>query len=939
MPLPQGSAAADLLGPSPDSPSALGTALQGVAARVAEALRLEACLLFLAEPREPVLVLAAGVGVEAALAWERGEIDSARPPGEAAWVPIENEGWRQGGLLLAWPADGPGSQGEPLVAEVARGLSPWLADPRLPSLLPPAPLPAGETPHGIAGLAALHEMAKALSASLEREEIQEMVTRLPTSLIGARGAVLRLFAPEGGALTTVAAAGVRVLDAARVPLRLGVGISGTVAREGIPLMVPRWTAAAGSAGLPSLLCVPLTLTGRCTGTLTVFDKVRREAGEPEQFSAADLAILQTLATQGAMAIQNAILLEEAREKTARLETLMRLTQEVTATLDRRRIIDAILDAVLRLSPGAAVRLWLQEPGGEGMALAEARGFRDLVGGASLRFSPGEGLTGLVAKSGRPEVVLDVREDPRFVNRAWAESEGLVSFAAIPLRAGDRVVGVLSLFTRSPRTFPAAEITLLETFAAQAATALENERLFARSRQLAAESVQRFREITVLLEISAAMQQTVELDRLLHTILTGVTFGGGLGFNRACLFLVTDRGDALEGRMGVGPLDAEEAGRVWQALSAPGTTLASLLADGEAYRALAGSPFTGLVRSLRVPLKPGSGLLAEVVLTRQTMSVADAAHDARVHPAYEGRLGAGAFAVAPLITTDRVVGVLVVDNKFSGKPIGARDLDFLGLVAAQAGLALERALLVGRLEAVSREIQQTHHQLFQQGRLAVLGEMAANMVHEVRNPLTAIGGFARRLLRRVDPEHPERPTVEVIAQEVDRLERITRDVLGLARGLTPSPRAVDLSTALEDCLLLFPDKLAQQRVTVVRQFAAEPVAAWADPAQLKQVVLNLLYNALEAMPEGGTLALRTGGEPGWALLSVADTGPGIPPAIRDSIFDPFFTTKPEGTGLGLTLAHRLVEAHGGRLEVESEPGRGSAFRVWLPAPPAEAGATP
>jgi len=936
---PQSPAAADLLGSRPASAAALGNALEGVTVRLGEALGLQACLLFLAEPGEAVLVLAAGVRVETVLSWEWGGAEAARPPGGTTWVPIEADGRGQGGLLLALPAGGLGPEAVALATEVARGLSSWLAGGLAPALLPPRAGSAEGDPRGLAGLAALHEVGEALSASLEREEVVQVVARLAASTIRARGAVLRLLAPEGGVLAAAATAGPGVTDAARAPLGLGVGISGTVAREGIPLLVPGAGGPPGSAGIPSLLCVPLTVAGRCTGTLTLFDKVQGEGGGPDQFTAADLRLLQTLATQGAMAIQSAALLAEARERTARLESLTRLTRQVTATLDRGRIIGAILDAVHRLSPGALVRLWLRKPEGEPLTLAGARGFRDLAGGSALRFQPGEGLIGRVAESGRPEVVADLRGDPRLVNRAWAEGEGLVSFAGFPLIAGDRVVGVLSLFTRTPRTFTAEEVTLLQAFAAQAATALENARLFAESEQLAAENFQRYREIAVLHEISAAMRRSVQLDRLLHTILTGVTFGGGLGFNRACLLLVNDRGDTLEGRMGVGPADSEEAGRIWHSLSAPGMTLASLLAEGERSRALESSPFTALVRSLRVPLRPGCGVLAEAVLTRRVVAVGDAAADPRIQPAYEGSLGAGAFAVAPLIATDRVVGALVVDNRFSGGPIGPRDLDFLGVVAGQAGLAVERALLVERLEAVSREVQQTHHQLVRQERLAVLGEMAADMVHEIRNPLTAIGGFARRLQRRVGPDHPERAIVELIAREVDRLERITRDVLGLARGLVPNPAAVDLGAVLEDCLLLFPDKLAQQRVAVVREFAPEPVRAWADRAQLKQVVLNLLYNALEAMPDGGTLTLRTGGEPGWSSLTVADNGPGIPPAIRESIFDPFFTTKPEGTGLGLTLAHRLVQAHGGRLEVESRPGQGSAFRVWLPVPPAAVGEVP
>jgi signal transduction histidine kinase len=237
-------------------------------------------------------------------------------------------------------------------------------------------------------------------------------------------------------------------------------------------------------------------------------------------------------------------------------------------------------------------------------------------------------------------------------------------------------------------------------------------------------------------------------------------------------------------------------------------------------------------------------------------------------------------------------------------------------------------------------------------------MAAHVVHEIRNPLVAIGGFARRLAQRLAGREPEGQYAQIIAREADRLELIAHDVHNLSRELRLALAETDLHVVIQESLVLFAEQIALHGVAVRTDLAEGFPVLRLDPVQMKQAVINLLINALEAMPSGGTLTVTTrvvgpvqgqttgrqegdgvGSQDGrpapfpaptaWATLSVADTGGGIPTEILGDVFNPFFTTKEVGTGLGLTLVRRITRAHGGRVEVDNRPSDGVTFCLWLP----------
>lgn len=226
--------------------------------------------------------------------------------------------------------------------------------------------------------------------------------------------------------------------------------------------------------------------------------------------------------------------------------------------------------------------------------------------------------------------------------------------------------------------------------------------------------------------------------------------------------------------------------------------------------------------------------------------------------------------------------------------------------------------------------QLHLAALHQEKLAELGRLTAGIAHEIKNPLAIIGYALELLCRDAEMTPFQLEMAEQIEMEIERLRTLTDGLLSFSSGREGCRRLVALNDLLEEVLRLTRFELQRHAVTLETEFAELPLVA-ADPNQLKQVVINLIMNAVQAMDGKGTLTLRTARCGDAIELSVSDTGPGIPADLLESIFSPFFTTKPEGegTGLGLHICRNLIREHGGEILVDSSPGGGATFRVRLP----------
>ena len=218
------------------------------------------------------------------------------------------------------------------------------------------------------------------------------------------------------------------------------------------------------------------------------------------------------------------------------------------------------------------------------------------------------------------------------------------------------------------------------------------------------------------------------------------------------------------------------------------------------------------------------------------------------------------------------------------------------------------------------------------RLAAVGEMAARMAHELRNPLGSIELFAALLRRQLADRPEQRQWAEHVSTAVAAMDYVLSNLLLFTRPPRPRRRRVDLAPLVESARRFAIHRLEQNQVVFECDLTAVAGPAWCDPDLLRQALVNLILNAIDAMPHGGRLTVTAAARAGGVEIAVQDTGVGIPATALAHIFDPFFTTKGQGTGLGLAIAHNALEAHGGAIRVESPGDRGARFTLWLPPEP-------
>jgi signal transduction histidine kinase len=298
------------------------------------------------------------------------------------------------------------------------------------------------------------------------------------------------------------------------------------------------------------------------------------------------------------------------------------------------------------------------------------------------------------------------------------------------------------------------------------------------------------------------------------------------------------------------------------------------------------------------------------------AAAQAAVEKGVPTTLTGADGRVALA-APLVVRGGPMGAIVVECPERVAPT-PEDLELLALFSYQAAVALKNAHELSQLRS---------------GALAALGRMAAQVAHELKNPLGGLKLYARHLEKRLgsvqDPELGE--LAQKIGRAIDHLSDLVTEITAFGRPSELKREPVEVAQLLDDCLSLSQDRLAGRPIHVDRQFAADVPVALLDPRELRKVFLNLLLNGLDAMGDEGTLtvAVTHQTEEGMIQVTIEDTGCGMSDETLSRAFDLFFTTKPHGTGLGMAIARSVVDLHGGQIQIDSRLGQGTRVRVLLP----------
>ncbi len=326
------------------------------------------------------------------------------------------------------------------------------------------------------------------------------------------------------------------------------------------------------------------------------------------------------------------------------------------------------------------------------------------------------------------------------------------------------------------------------------------------------------------------------------------------------------------------------------------------------------------------------LAARCVETHRPVRRTEVGSDGIPAPASEGTVRSIVFV--PLIAFGRTMGVLGVgDREASGdldhSVFEEEDEQFLTVLGTQAAIAIKNANLFEQVRIAEKRLRETQSLLMQTEKLAALGEMSAKVAHEIRNPLTSVGGFARRIARAMPEGDPNRESAELIIRETRRLEGILSEQLEFARLSRPRLEDVDLCEVVGDTIHLIREEADRKGVAILEEYGRNLPPVLLDRDKVRQVFLNILHNALEAVSQGNRIQIRVDRVGGDIRLEIGNDGEPLPGEIMDSLFVPFATARAGGTGLGLAVAHQIVKEHGGEIQVRTGDEWSAIFTVSFP----------
>jgi signal transduction histidine kinase len=560
----------------------------------------------------------------------------------------------------------------------------------------------------------------------------------------------------------------------------------------------------------------------------------------------------------------------------RLHLLYQVNNVIHSTLDAQRALELIIGEAVRVMRATSGSIVLVNPTTGFLEIEAAVGLPKES--RALRLRVGEGLTGWVARTGKPARVGDVSKDPRYI----MVKENVRSELAVPLEVGGELRGVINVDSDRAAAFTAEDEQLLRDLALQAAQVIQNTWLYEQIRQKA-------RLFESLISVSQTINSTLNLDDALQVITREACH---LMEGKLCsLLMLDDSGEWLELRASYGA--------------------------GDAY-----------INKPR--LSVSESLLGTVVRRKKFFQVENVQTSSRYQQVEVARQeGLVSLLSVPLVYASRTIGTLNVytpqQHAFSNE-----EIRILTALAELSGIAIAKARLYERIVDMEEEIRQNE-------KLSAIGLLAAEVAHEIRNPLTVIKMLFHSLDLQFPASDPRARDAEVMRERLDHLNKIVEQILDFARSADPVRAATNINNILEDLALLVRHKLKNQKIKFEADLDPEIPLVLADAAQLSQAFLNLVLNAVQAMPQGGNLRIRTksesvkeSGEPTHVLIEIKDSGPGLTDEQQKNAFRSLLqTTKKHGTGLGLAIVGKIIEAHHGDISIRSEPGKGAVFRVLLP----------
>ncbi len=438
------------------------------------------------------------------------------------------------------------------------------------------------------------------------------------------------------------------------------------------------------------------------------------------------------------------------------------------------------------------------------------------------------------------------------------------------------------------------------------------------------------------KMNSAYLGTVELNGILQAILVGITSDEGLRFNRAFLALFNETGETLQGRIAIGPSNREDAGRVWLSIKERNLHLTDIIAHLRSDYQEGDFEVNRIVQSLQIPATDSNHILIKAASKRKSILVIGGmAGDEPVSRQLLDILAEDTFVVVPLYSPSRSLGVIIVDNFITGKPITADDINSLEIFASQASLAIEHSHLyedmlqkIDELEIVSQELEYSKDLLVEAEKYSAIGHMSAQLAHAIRNPITSIGGTARLLARKSSDPYTIN-FLNIITKEAEKIETTLEDLFNFVQDNTLVLTIQHINALVRRCVITFYPMMKKANIHYDIILPEDDPVVQIDADRIKLALIHLIRNAIEAMPNGGNLKVQAKKEDETLHISIADTGIGISPSSFPHVADPFFTTKVYGTGMGLTLVQQILSLHRGSLQLRPHADCGTVATISLP----------
>jgi GAF domain-containing protein/CheY-like chemotaxis protein len=737
----------------------------------------------------------------------------------------------------------------------------------------------------------LYQVAQRLSSILDGNELLDQILRVVVESFGYLNCAILLLDQKQKELYVRAAHGFSGDYIKKLRIKIDLeGITGWVARTGEPLVVgdisqdPRYIM--GKDECKSEVAVPMKLKGEIIGVLDA------ESERLSAFGEKDVRILSQLASQIAIVLENSRLFAEEKKRYLQLALINDIGRKVISTLDLDKLLENAVEVIQLSLKYDNISLFLVDESSGNLLLKSFCGQPGSLVKPGYLQKKGVGMIGRAAETGRSILCHDVSAEPSYIP-AIKET---ISELSVPIKSGKKVMGVLDVENFEKNTFDDQDVAVLETIADQLANAINNTRLYEDTQKKAC-------RLELADQINRAISSTLDLKGIFQII--SHELNKIMNYDRINIDYWCPRERIFKREMTFSSQERFIQKEI-RSISADDTTMYEVVCTEKPYH------------REKLVLNRDSGPMDRLVYSE----------------------GIRSYVLIPIREAHEVRAVLSLE---SSKECGFEEeqIQLLSSIADHLSVAMQNAKLFSDLEKAYQDLKNTQSHMIQIERFRAFGEMASGVVHDFNNILASILGRIQLLLLKIkkgegSPINETEKSLKVIEKSVMDGAKIlarVREFVKEKSDITHSP--VDLNGLLEDSLemtrVYWKDEafLAGIEIEIKKEFHATGMVM-GDATELREVMTNLLLNAVDAMPQGGVLTLQTREDSDYVYMTVKDTGMGMTEEVKSKMFVPFYTTKGEkGTGLGLSLSFGIITQHQGEIAVESTPGLGSSLIIKLP----------